>query len=203
VTALRIFLARLLGLFGSGTRRDRELRAEINGHIAEAAAEYVRQGMTPEEARYAALRQFGGVTQTIEAHRDQRRFTFFSTLRQDVQYAVRTLIRAPGFAIIAVLTLTIGILGNTTIFSGVNALLFTPLPAERPEQIAQILPAGRPGGSTRSSCARLIIRQGMLLTTLGLAVELGARPARHRQRRVVDTLLVASRSRDTGARTAD
>jgi predicted permease len=76
----------------------------------------------------------------------QRRFTFFSTLWQDLQYAARTLIRAPGFAIVAVLTLAIGILGNTTVFSGVNALLFTPLPAERPEQIAQILPAGHPGG---------------------------------------------------------
>jgi predicted permease len=65
---------------------------------------------------------------------------------QDLQYAVRTLIRAPGFAIVAVLTLSIGILGNTTVFSGVNALLFTPLPAERPEQIAQILPVGHPGG---------------------------------------------------------
>jgi hypothetical protein len=78
----------------------------------------------------------------VEAHRAQRRFTFFSTLWQDLQYAVRTLIRVPGFAIVAVLTLAIGILGNTTIFSGVNALLFTPLPTERPEQIAQIC-AGR------------------------------------------------------------
>ncbi len=85
------------------------------------------------------MRQFGGVTQTIEAHRERRRFTFFSTLRQDLRYAVRTLVRAPGFAIVAILTLAIGILGNTTIFSGVNALLFTPLPAERPEQIAQIV----------------------------------------------------------------
>jgi MacB-like periplasmic core domain len=142
VTALRIFLARLLGLFGGGARRERELRAEIDGHIAEAAGEYVRQGMTPEEARHAALRQFGGVTQTIEAHRAQRRFTFFSTLGQDLRYAVRTLIRAPGFAIIAVLTLAIGILGNTSVFSGINALLFTPLPAERPEQIAEVLTGG-------------------------------------------------------------
>jgi putative ABC transport system permease protein len=145
VTVLRILRVRLLGLFGGGARRERELRAEIDAHLAEAAAEYVRQGMTPEEARYAARRRFGGITQTVEAHRAQRRFTFFSTLWQDLQYAVRTLIRAPGFAIVAVLTLAIGILGNTTIFSGVNALLFTPLPAERPEQIAQILPAGHPG----------------------------------------------------------
>ena len=139
VTVLRILLARLLGLFGADTRRERELRAEIDTHIAEATDEYVRQGMTPEEARHLALRRFGGVTQTVEAHRAQRRFTFFSTLRQDVQSAARTLIRAPGFAIVAILTLAIGILGNTTIFSGVNALLFTPLPTERPEQIAQVL----------------------------------------------------------------
>jgi putative ABC transport system permease protein len=145
VTALRILLARLLGLFGGDLRRERELRAEIDAHIAEATDEYVRRGMTREEARRTALRQFGGVTQTVEVHRAQRRFTFFSTLWQDLQYAVRTLIRAPGVAIVAVLTLAIGILGNTTIFSGVNALLFTPLPAERPEQIAQILPAGHPG----------------------------------------------------------
>jgi predicted permease len=145
VTALRILLARLLGLFGGDTRRERELRAEIDAHIAEATDEYVRKGMTPEEARRSALRRFGGVTQTVEAHRAQRRFTFFSTLAQDLRYAVRTLVRAPGFAIVAILTLAIGILGNTTIFSGVNALLFTPLPAEHPEQIAQILPAGNLG----------------------------------------------------------
>ena len=145
MTALRILLARLLGLFGGDTRRERELRAEIDAHIAEAAGEFVRQGMTPEEARHRALRQFGGVTQTVEAHRAQRRFTFFSTLAQDLRYAVRTLTRAPGFAIVAILTLAIGILGNTTIFSGVNALLFTPLPTERPEQIAQIVPAEYPG----------------------------------------------------------
>jgi hypothetical protein len=149
VTALRVLLARLLGLFGGDARRERELRAEIDAHIAEATAEYVRQGMTPEEARHAALRRFGGVTQAVDAHRAQRRFTFFSTLAQDLRYAVRTLVRAPGFAIIAILTLAIGILGNTTVFSGINALLFTPLPAEQPQQIAEVTVGIDRGGPHR------------------------------------------------------
>ena len=143
MSALRTFLSRLLGLFG-GSRRDRELAIEIDAHIAEAVADNVREGMTPGEARRAALARFGGVTQTMEAYRAQRRFTLFSTLWQDLRYAVRMVTRAPGFAVVAILTLTIGILGNTTIVSGVNALLFTPLPTERPEQIAQVL-SGRGG----------------------------------------------------------
>jgi predicted permease len=170
VTALRIFLARFLGLFGGG-RRDRELRAEIDAHIVESAAEYEGQGMTPEEARYSALRRFGGVTQTVEAHRAQRRFTFFSTLRQDLHYAGRTLIRAPGFAIVAILTLAIGILGNTTIFSGVNALLYTPLPTERPEQIAQVLSGGggRVGGFVKHTYKRYTSFRDMTTSFAALA----------------------------------
>jgi predicted permease len=147
VTAIRSFLSRLIGRLG-GKQRDADLRAEIDAHLAEATAEFARQGMGHADARHAALRKFGGVTQTIEAHRAQRRVTVFSTLGQDLRYAVRTLVRTPGFAIVAVLTLAIGILGNTTIFSGVNALLFTPLPAERPEQIAQIV-QGRMPDSTK------------------------------------------------------
>ena len=143
---LRVFLSRLFGV-SNGRRRDAELRAEIDAHVAEATDELTRQGMRPADARHAALRKFGGVTQTIEAHRAQRRFTFFSTLAQDLRYAVRTLTRAPGFAIVTILTLAIGILGNTTIFSGVNALLYTPLPTKQPEQIAQVLS----GGGGRSS----------------------------------------------------
>jgi predicted permease len=72
-----------------------------------------------------------------------KRSDVLGPLRQDLSYAVRTLIRAPGFVLVTVLTLAIGILGNTTVVSGVNAVLFTPLPTERPEQIAQILTAGR------------------------------------------------------------
>jgi predicted permease len=142
VTALRVFLARLRSLVG-WRRHEAELRAEIDGHIQEATDDFLRQGLSPADARRAALRHFGGVTQTVEAHRELRRFTFFSTLWQDLRYAARTLVRTPGFALVAILTLAIGILGNTTIFSGVNALLFTPLPTERPEQVAQVLTGSR------------------------------------------------------------
>ena len=79
MSAMRTFLARLRGLFG-GSRRDRELQIEIASHLAEAVEDNVREGMAPDEARRAALARFGGVTQTIEAHRERRRFTFFSTL---------------------------------------------------------------------------------------------------------------------------
>jgi hypothetical protein len=145
MSALRTFLSRLRGLFG-GSRRDHELATEIERHIEEATEENIRRGLLPPEARRAALARFGGVTQTMEAHRERRGFTFFSTLRQDLHYAVRTLVRAPGFALVAILTLAIGILGNTTIFSGVNALLFTPLPTEHPEQVAQVLAGAHLGG---------------------------------------------------------
>jgi predicted permease len=128
----------MAGWFG-GRKRDEDLRREISSHIDEAAEAFERQGLPAGETRRLAFAQFGGVTQTMEAHRDRRRFTFLSTLRQDLRYGVRTLTRAPGFALVAVLTLAIGILGNTTIFSGVNALLFAPLPAEQPEQIAQVM----------------------------------------------------------------
>ena len=73
MTALRVLLARLRSLFGR-RRRDAELRAEIDGHIQEATDDFLRQGMSPADARRAALRHFGGVTQTVEAHRELRRF---------------------------------------------------------------------------------------------------------------------------------
>ena len=85
MTRLRVFLSRLFGV-SNGRTRDAELRAEIDAHVAEATDELTRQGMSPADARHAALRKFGGVTLTIEAHRAQRRFTFFSTLAQDLRY---------------------------------------------------------------------------------------------------------------------
>jgi hypothetical protein len=87
MTRLRVLLARLLGLFSRDAGRDRELHAEIDAHIAEATEEFERQGVPADKARRLALAQFGGVTQTIEAHRERRRFRPFGSLGQDMKYA--------------------------------------------------------------------------------------------------------------------
>ena len=138
MTGLRIFLARLRSLFGGDARRERELRAEIDAHIAEATEEFERQGVPVDEARRLAFAQFGGVTQTMEAHREVRRFRPFGSFGQDLAYGARMLVRSPGFTLVAVLTLTIGILATTTVFSAVNAVLFRPLAIEKPAEVHQI-----------------------------------------------------------------
>ena len=138
MTGLRILLARLLGLFSRSAGRDRELRAEIDAHIAEATEEFARQGVPADEARRLAFAQFGGVTQTIEAHRDRRRFRPFGSFGQDLAYGARMLVRNLGFTLVAVLTLAIGILATTTIFSAVNAVLFRPLAIEKPAEVLEI-----------------------------------------------------------------
>lgn len=142
MTALRIFLARLRGLFGGDDRRERELRAEIDAHIAEAAEEFERQGVPANEGRRLAFARFGGVTQTMETHRDRRRFRPFGSFGQDLAYGARMLARNMGFTLVAVLTLAIGILANTTTISAVNAVLFRPLAIDRPAQVHQIFTGG-------------------------------------------------------------
>jgi predicted permease len=146
VSRLRIVLSRLLGWLG-GKKRDADLRAEIDAHIAEAAEEFERQGVSADEARRRAFVHFGGVTQTIEAHRDRRRFRPFGSLGQDLKYAARMLVRNSGFTLVAVLTLSIGILANTTVVSAVNAVLFRPLAIEKPAEVYQIFNGNERGGN--------------------------------------------------------
>jgi predicted permease len=117
---------------------EQEMNEELRFHIENETTRLIASGVAPEDARRQAMLAFGGMENVREEVRDARGARWFQDLMQDVHYARRTLLRRPGFAAIAVLTLAIGIGATTALFGVVKAVLLTPLPYREPERVAVI-----------------------------------------------------------------
>ena len=127
IAQLRQLLYRLRSFF-RGADQDRELDAEMSAHLELAIEENLKRGLQPGEARRQALMRFGGPQQAKENHREARGLPLLETVLQDFRFALRMLRRSPGFALLAIFCLTLGIGANAAVFSWMEGLLFRPYP---------------------------------------------------------------------------
>jgi hypothetical protein len=128
---LQIFIARLRGLFDKNAA-DSELQQEIDAHLDLLARDFVRQGMSPEDARHAARRQFGGIAQLRQNQLEDRGIPWLEHCARDLRFGLRLLHKDLAFSLIAigVLALTIG--ANTAVYSVAKEVVFAPLPFSKP-----------------------------------------------------------------------
>jgi len=136
---LRALWIRLCGLIGA--RRDEDdFAAELESHVAMHTEDGIRAGLTPAEARRQALIRLGGAEQTRQAYRERRTLPWLENLGRDTRYALRQLRKSPGFALLAIGTLALGVSANTAIFTVIESVLLRPLPYAHADRLIFIGP---------------------------------------------------------------
>ena len=134
---MRAWWQRMRGL-SRDSSREREMSDEIESHIQMQAEENQRAGMSAEEARRRAILKMGGVERTRQAYRERDTLPLIENLLQDLRFAFRQLGKNPGFAVTAVLILTLGIAASAALFAFVDAALLKPLPYTQPNRLAAV-----------------------------------------------------------------
>src|SRR5689334_13478141 len=117
----------------------KEIRREMQFHLSERADDLVAGGMTPEAAQREARRRFGSLAYQGERTRDRELFPWLDDASSDLRYALRALRAAPVFAMVAILSLALGIGANTAMFSIIDALILKSLPVQHPEELVAVV----------------------------------------------------------------
>lgn len=172
INVLRVIGQHLLALTRK-KRLDNELDGEVEAHLELLEQDLIAAGMAPAEARMAALRNFGGIEQMKEIHREVRGYPWIEGFVRDFRYGLISLKQQPGFATVAIAVLALGIGANTAMFSIIDAVLWKPLPFPDPDRIVRVWET--PDATIRNSTSTLTFLDWKHLDTVFDAVSVDER----------------------------